>query len=161
VETDVEGHFSIPKVPPGQLILFQEEMQGAFRGFTPLQNPAVTVRPGETTTVSLDLHSVTARLRWPVDVSRDTNWRVSGWISRAEVLGQPTSEGSLKETDDGTWQAEDLPAGNHTIQFIVLPPAPRGIPVKPLWRAEMPLIIPDGLFGGPVDAGEIVLRPAQ
>jgi RNA polymerase sigma factor (sigma-70 family) len=161
VETDVEGHFSIPKVPPGQLILFQEEMQGAFRGFTPLQNPAVTVRPGETTTVSLDLHSVTARLRWPVDVSRDTNWRVSGWISRAEVLGQPTSEGSLRETDDGTWQAEDLPAGNHTIQFIVLPPAPRGIPVKPLWRAEMPLIIPDGLFGGPVDAGEIVLRPAQ
>jgi hypothetical protein len=133
-------------------------LKNVIRGYSAC-GQAATVQSGETTTVSLELCSVTARLSWPAGVERQTNWRVKGSI---EFIGDfPEGKRPLNEAEDGTWRAEDLPAGNYTARFDVFGRNAENEEGKPLWVAEAPIVISADPPDGMVDAGEITLRPAQ
>jgi hypothetical protein len=102
---------------------------------------------------------VTAHLRWPAGVNRDTNWDVVMWASRPASTEQSAAIFTFKEGDDGTWMIEDVPPGNYSVSASILLPGPVGTPVKPFLRAETTLVIPEDVPGGAKDAGELILQP--
>ena len=157
VETDADGHFAFPKVPPGQISLFQTFTQGAYREYHRFQIPAVTVRLGETTTVSLVLYNVTARLSLPAGAEMETNWNMSAVALRD---GSRVSE-SFKESGDGTWVAEGVEAGDYTLQASVLDSAPTGGDSRARLQAKVSFTVPSDPPGGTLDLGEIILKPDQ
>jgi hypothetical protein len=173
VETDASGHFVFPRVPSGQIRLMHREtlnLGGNRRAFNQIEIPA-TVSLGETTIVSFQCCTVTAHLRWPAGVIRDTNWWVDMWASRPASTEQSAANFAFKEGDDGTWMIEDVPPGNYSVSANVSMPGPVvtpgpvgtrgpvGTPVKPFLRAETTLVIPQGVPGGAKDAGELMLQP--
>jgi hypothetical protein len=118
----------------------------------------VPVRLGETATVSLVLYNVTARLRLPPGVEMATNWNMSAEASLAD--GQDFSA-SLKESADGTWVAEDLPAGDYTLEASVLDSAPTSEVSKAHLQAKMTFTVPGNPPSGTLDLGDIMLQPLQ
>jgi hypothetical protein len=162
VGTDENGHFAFTNVPPCQWYLFLQELPSPSKnviGGSSARSQAVTVRSGETTTVPLALYPVIARLSWPAGVERQADWRVEGSIELIPLPGELPDKRPLKETEDGTWEAEDMPAGNYTVRFNVFSPTPESEEGKLFWRADLPLVIPADLPGGVVDAGELMLQP--
>jgi RNA polymerase sigma factor (sigma-70 family) len=155
-ETDVSGHFVFPKVQPGQVSLFQKDAQGTFSGVRPFPVPAVTIRLGETTTVSLELYTLTARLTVPTGVGMETNWKMNA----VAVGGQRVLE-SLKESSDGTWVAKDLPAGDYTLRASVLDSAPTSRASNIHMQATMSFTVPGNPPSGTLDLGDIMLQPVQ
>jgi RNA polymerase sigma factor (sigma-70 family) len=163
-ETDADGHFVFPRVPPGQFNLFRIEKQETIRGtvsyFRPVQNPALTVRLGETTTVPLVLYKVTARLRLPPGVEMETNWNMSAEAANTQnIAGEQVSE-SLKESGDGTWLAEDLPAGDYTLEASVQDSAASEA-FKARLQSNKTFTVPGNTPTGTLDLGEIMLQPVQ
>jgi RNA polymerase sigma factor (sigma-70 family) len=156
-ETDADGHFAFPKVPPGQISLFQKYSQGEYHEYHPFQVPPVTVRLGETTTVSLFLYNVTARLSLPAGVDMETNWNMSA-VALAD--GSRVSK-SLKESGNGTWVAEGVAAGDYTLQASVLDSAPTGGVFKVRLQAKVSFTVPSDPPGGTLDLGEIILQRVQ
>ena len=161
VETDASGHFVVPQVPSGQFRLTHIEtlnLGGYRRAGNWIEIPT-TVRLGETTTVSFQCCTVTAHLRWPAGVNRDTNWWVNMWASRPASTEQSAAIFTFKEGDDGTWMIEDVTPGNYTVGANVSLRGPVGTLDKPFFRAETTLVIPQGVSDGAKDAGELMLQP--
>ena len=161
VETDASGHFVVSQVPSGQFRLTHIEtlnLGGNRRAGNWIEIPT-TVRLGETTTVSFQCSTLTAHLRWPAGVNRDTNWWVNMWASRPASTDQSAAKFAFKERDDGTWMIEDVPPGNYTVSATVSIPVPVGTPYKPFLRAETTLVIPQDVPGSAKDAGELMLQP--
>jgi hypothetical protein len=162
-ETAADGHFVFPRVPPGQFNLFRIEKEETIRGtvswFRPVQNPALTVRLGETTTVPLVLYKVTARLSLPPGVEIETNWTVKAEaVSTQDVAGEQVSE-PLRESGDGTWAAEDLPAGDYTLEASVFDSPSTGEDAKPRLKGTISFMLPGTSVGGTIDLGKIALQP--
>jgi RNA polymerase sigma factor (sigma-70 family) len=163
--TDADGRFVFPRVPPGQFNLFRVEKLQTIRGtgssFHPVENPPLTVRLGETTTVPLVRYTVTARPALPQGVKMETNWNTSALVSKTQdVAGEQVSE-PLKESGDGTWAAEDLPAGDYTLEASVLDSPSTSDDAKPRLKATISFTLPGNSSSGSVDLGEIVLKPVQ
>lgn len=162
--TDENGNFTFTNVPPRQFYLFLKELPRPLEsmiGSHSAHGPALAIRAGETTTVSLDLYPVTARLIWPAGADRQADWRVQGSLELIPLSGELPSEFPLREAEDGTWQAEDVPAGNYTVRFNVFVPNSESAEGELAWQAEAPLIVPAERFGGVVNAGEIILQPTR
>ena len=161
VETDASGHFVFQRVTPGQICLNHQEMLdlGGNRRAVNMTRIPATVRLGETTTVSLQFYTVTARLRWPAGVNRDANWWVGVRASQPASIGQSAASFAFKQGDDGTWTIEDVTPGNYTVSATVSILGPVGTPDKPLFRAETTLVIPQGVSDGAKDVGELMLQP--
>ena len=120
----------------------------------------MTVRPGETTTLSLTCYTVTAHLNVPTGVEMEPNWDISAMASQPQLAEQGMSV-FFQKSSDGTLVAKDVPSGKYTVHVKVSAPAAEGVLGKPLWMAEVPLGIPTEPNNGVVDAGEIMLQPAQ
>jgi RNA polymerase sigma factor (sigma-70 family) len=136
--TDANGHFSFPKVPPGQFQLFHTN---------------VVVRSGQTTTVELRANTVSVRLRWPDGVQPESNWETS--------VGIPGLD--FKETSEGNWTAE-LPAGNRKLSaqvFALKPGDSRPRTYVTLFQGKAAFSVPDDATSGTLDLGEIQLEKAQ
>jgi hypothetical protein len=165
VGTDANGHFAFTNVPPRHFYLFLQELPSPLKngvGGYSARGQAVTVQSGETTTVSLELYPLVARLSWPEDMARQADWRVSASVAFAPLPGElPDNDRPLSETEDGTWKAEDLPAGNYTMRFKVFAPTADSAQGKLVCRAEAPLVIPADPPNGFVDAGEIMVQSVQ
>ena len=159
-ETDGDGHFAFPKVPPGELTMWKQQSLGTFRGYNQFGVPPVTVRPGKTTTLSFTFYTVTARLNLPAGVEMDTNWHISA-IAYQPQLAEQGMSAVFDKSSDGTLVAKDVPPGNYTVRVKVSAPAAEGGEGRPLWMAEVPLNIPTEPQNGVVDAGEIILQPVQ
>ena len=155
-ETDAEGHFAFPQAPPGQISFFQTDTR---QGIRPLPVPAVTVQPGETATASVDLYTVTARLSLPTGVQMGTNWQVTVLVS--QLGGVQSVWESLKKSDDGTWAAEDLAAGDYKLRADIMDSAIDGPARKLNLEATASFTLPSGPSSGTLDLGEIVLQQAQ
>jgi RNA polymerase sigma factor (sigma-70 family) len=165
VETDEDGHFAFAKLPSGRFNLFLIETREAIRGtistFRPIQSAPVTVRSGETTSVTPVLYKVTARLSLPPGVQMETNWSMSAVANQTElVFGQQASE-PLKKPGNGTWVAEDLPAGDYTLDASVVDLAPAAPDSKAHMQAMMSFTLPGNPPSGTLDLGEILLQPVQ
>ena len=177
VETDADGHFVFPKVPPGQFNLLERHTLRRIRGrvsvLYPVQIPPVTLRLGQTTTVSLALYNVTARLSLPAGVEMQTNWDLGALASRSQAVAGRPVWAALKESGDGGWVAEDLLAGDYTLSARVFDSAPdadsvspldlgpEGSPQKARLHAQMSFAVPSDPSSGTLDLGEIVLQPVQ
>jgi RNA polymerase sigma factor (sigma-70 family) len=160
-ETDAEGHFAFPKVPPGSMNLFEMGRQDIFRGVRLLPIPALTIKPGEATTLVVPLYNVTAQLGVPAGAGVETNRNIIAVLSRTQPLnGRPLKE-SLKESDDGTWVAEDLPAGDYTLWARSFKSTHDGGASKIDLEARMTFTVQENAPGGAVDLGKIVLQPVQ
>jgi RNA polymerase sigma factor (sigma-70 family) len=160
VEADENGHFTFPKVPPGNLTLSKKIWIGAHPGR--LSGLAeVAIRPGETKTMAVGTYTVTARLCWPEDTKREADWIVSAYCLQTETAG-PTPPGhSLAETADGALVAEDLIAGSYLVKVHIGGPPGSDGRLKTLLEAEAPFTVPAEPPSGTLDLGEIVLQPVH
>ena len=145
----------------------------------------VDIRPGDTTTVTIGgtSYTVRARLQWPADLPREANWRVVGvvrtpvlpapeetrnspqalaaWRNRPEVRGAFAGQRffPLAETTDGTWVAEDVPAGSYVLFVGAVGPGETAGQFKERARAEVPVVVPADPPSGVLDLGEIPMVP--
>jgi hypothetical protein len=176
--TDAQGRFSI-QMPPGRhrLMRLIPMPNGVAHG----DKTAVEIRPGETTTLTFGAsgHTARARMRWPVDRTKD-EWQFHGTVrtpvpdlppgieenSHAAIAYRSSPEFQELVKDfrsfplaigaDGTVSAEDIPPGNYV---LILTAAPRHPTVHSvLLSANMPLSIPAEPTSGTLDLGEIILR---
>jgi RNA polymerase sigma factor (sigma-70 family) len=130
--TDADGHFSFAKVPPGQFQLFKTD---------------AVVHSGQTTTMTLRANAVSARLRWPEGVQRQTNWSFRVYCSANR----------FSETSEGIWTAE-LPAGADKAYAYVDSRLATGSSLT-LFHGEALITVPADPVSGTLDLGEIVLQP--
>jgi hypothetical protein len=68
---------------------------------------------------------------------------------------------SLKKSDDGTWAAEDLAAGDYKLRADIMDSAIDGPARKLNLEATASFTLPSGPSSGTLDLGEIVLQQAQ
>ena len=145
----------------------------------------VEILPGNTTTVTVGgtSYTVRARLQWPADLPRAANWRVMGLV-RTPVPPAPTETRKnpqalaawrnlpevrvafanqrffpLAETTDGTWVAEDVPAGSYVLFVGAVEPGGTAGQFKERARAEVPVVVPADSPSGVLDLGEILMAP--
>ncbi len=187
VETDAQGRFAFPKVPPGRLKLTRLVSigSGASCMFTAVELMVVEIRPGETTTITVggSNYTVTAHLRWPTELKRTPDWRVMAFAYPAappNVMDNPdalatwqkTPDGRaatanimqhpLMETSDGAFVTEDVAVGRYILYVQVFGPAPaRTAFGEPRAWVQVPFTVPADPPSGTLDLGEIVLKPAQ
>jgi hypothetical protein len=93
----------------------------------------------------------------------ETNWNMSAVASQPQLVdGQQVSE-SLKESRDGTWAAEDLPAGDYTLSASVRDSTltPTGRIFNTHMQAKVSFTVPSDSPGGTLDLGDIMLQPVQ
>lgn len=145
----------------------------------------VDIHPGDTTTVTIGgtSYTVRARLQWPAGLPRETNWRVMGsvetpvtlaptdtrnnpqalaaWRNLPEVKAAFANHRSFPftETTDGTWVAEDVPAGNYVLFVGAVEPGETAGQFKQGARAEVPVVVPADPPSGVLDLGEILMVP--
>ena len=176
-ETDAGGRFVFPKVPPGEFILWRKEAQVANPHFHTPTNlsygtydqfrvPPVRVRAGETAAVSGVFYTVTAHLSLPAGVEMGTNWFLSAMAHQPQLPQDRSVSAFLREFTEGTWVAEDLPAGDYTLrasayeQGTPTSDSPRIIPSIIHMQTDVPFTIPADPPSWVVDLGEIRLQPA-
>jgi hypothetical protein len=175
-ETDANGRFVFPRVPPGEFTLWTKQAQVTdphfhtptnlgYSHYDDFRVPPVQVRLGETAAVSGVFYTVTARLKVPAGMEMPTNWFMSAMAHQPQLPQDRSVTAFLREPTEGTWVAEDLPAGDYTLRASVYErgtatnDAPRFIPQIIHMQTDVPFTIPPDPPKGVVDLGEIVLQP--
>ena len=181
-ETDEEGHFVFPRVPSGKHTVAQFIADRPNTRDAPMED--AEIRPGETTTVNIGVSNyvVTARIRWPANLQRETDWQVSAllstpfparpaetrnnpqalaaWRARPEIQSATanTRQYQLTENPENVFTTENVAPGEYTLNvFVVGSGTAGGRPNKA--RAQVPVTVPAGPIGGTLDIGEIELQP--
>jgi hypothetical protein len=161
VETDQEGHFLFPEVPPGTFMLFEREAPIPPRGPRRLNVPAMNVRLGETTAVQIAFYTANVRLTFPANFEMQPNWTISVAASQPQLDRPLRSRETFHDAGNGTWQANELPAGDYTLTAIVGEPSVNGLPGVVRLRAEASFTVPGNASDGAVDLGGLTLQPVQ
>lgn len=184
VATDGEGRFAFPLVPPGKHRLIQVLSGGHMSDGTLFLRSApladVEVAPGQTTTVTIGAsnYTVTARLRWPAGFAPNQSWNLSINLQAqrapptaaaqtgAETLTSRHFSPMLRQipfapSADGTWVADNVPAGNYSVRAEAHDQPDPGSGALPQRRAgaRMPLVIPGDAPAVTLDLGEILMKP--
>ena len=134
VKTDEQGQFSLSQLPPGrhQLIrIYVQPETGNITSWMRGDKTPFEIRPGEVTTLNLGTSNctVTARLKWPVGVQRQSQWRINAFLHTPmpvippEIMTNETSRAAFLQTDEfeTAWQnARSYPAninGDDTVSM--------------------------------------------
>jgi hypothetical protein len=190
VETDADGRFVFPKVPPGRLQLRRSTRPrlagsradgfaslgsnaGAPRaggfgssGVFTIANPIteIEVRPGETKTVMLGAYTVTARVRWPANLQREANWLVGGNV----VTPLPNPSATLVSAMPYMPYTSLVEAADGALVAEDLFAGSYEVRVlildasgKLRAQAQVSMTVPADPPSGTLDLGEIVLQPPQ
>ena len=185
-QTDAQGLFTFPKVPPGRhkLERLLRHVSGDTTSWMHQPRMEVEVTSGETKAVTIaDTGStVRATLRWPEGFVRDGSWRVWAMVSTPfpqpapEVLSNPDALAKWRsspeiqaalaasrhyqfgENGDGSWQAEDVPAGDYVVNFSAMKNGQTGIQSKDSLVGGVPLKIQADSPTDTIEVGELVLR---
>ena len=189
--TDADGRFLFAQVPPGKHTVAQS-VSSSFRGAQIIRAPQVIVEvevhAGQTSTVTLgnSNYTVTARLRWPPELTRDPNLNVTLSLQRpravppAEVRKDPealarwraqpknTAANSLRrgpllfsEDPDGTFVAENVPPGSYGLSASISEAPSDGGRPKLRASARVPVTVSADPPTGTLDLGEIMLQPVK
>jgi hypothetical protein len=159
-ETDADGHFVFPKVPPGEFTLWWDETHNQFYA------PPVQVRLGETAVVSAAFYTVMARVSLASGVEMPANGSVRLFAYQPHPAKDHAASASLNQTSEGSWVANDLPAGDYNLKASIVEPPAIGSPpgtattIREV-RANLTFTIPADPLSGVLDLGEIVLQPVQ
>ncbi len=182
VTTDGEGRFAFPQVPPGKHKLVQVLTGGHLSSGRLLFRSAaltdVEVDPGQTTTLTIGAsnYMVTAHLRWPAGFTPDRAWNLSLELQAQRPLPIPATQTEAQTlasrrfsptlqqipfapTADGTWVADNVPAGNYSVRAEANEPPDPGSGALPKRHASarVPLVIPIDPPTATLDLGEIVM----
>ena len=145
--TDARGQLSYAQVPPGQYKLARVHsgtgMDQGAKMWLPDDGIPVTVRPGETTTISPgeSNHLVTATLQWPAGMTRQTQWQVTAtlhtqWaVPPPEIANDPAALRQFRQAagenshfcradlqPDGGLSVDDVPPGDYEFSVSVYDP---------------------------------------
>jgi hypothetical protein len=144
-ESDAQGKFTIPAVPPGKQKLIRL-ISRQFNGQTTFTHDKATeieIQPGQTTTLTLGIigYKVSAHVPWPGGV-RQPEWNVSAVLLAPmpavppEVAGNPELlkqyhqsqpwRDALRSafhhgqvTEDGSLVVDDVPPGDYTLSVNI------------------------------------------
>jgi hypothetical protein len=171
-ETDADGRFAFPEVPPGEFVVLKRDMQGNYRVQFP--GPPTRVRPGETAVVNAAFYTVTAQVSLPpgVELGTDRYVRVGVSLPSPEQLqGQPAifRNYMFRESSEGAWVSEDLTAGDYTLAASVIESdasdsatgvlgLPRVAGYERL-RTNVSFTVPADPSGGALNLGRIMPQP--
>jgi RNA polymerase sigma factor (sigma-70 family) len=185
VKTDAQGRFVVPQVPPGHhrlVRLVETKVNPGGVGWTHEPMTDVEIRAGETTSIAVGGCTVTARLRWPADLSQVSNWTVRVWLRPASLIppdetkanpaalaawyAQPetrkaaarTRGYALSQKASGVYAAEEVPAGDYQLAASVLDPSTSSSALQARAHAELLIAVPADLSAGSLDLGEIELQ---
>jgi hypothetical protein len=149
--TDAAGHFVFPWVPPGEASVLFSRPKGAVPGASPL-----TVRSGQTSTVSLHAYTMNLRLQWPQGVTQDARWQVQVYAISAGSSSPPID---LVQGPENNWTAQELPTGNYTVYANVgMPGANPNLMGQVFYAGKSTLVIQDD---GQADSPSLNLQPVQ
>lgn len=188
VKTDGSGHFAFEQVPPGKHMLVQlvqAQINPGGMGWTHRFLEEVEIRPGETTTVTVSGCRVVARFTWPGGIVDDADAIVQAalispslqppdelrmdpsamatWRSQPEIRAamRKTKYFGFTRTTDGTFSANDVPAGNYALSVTLAgKPAAGGEP-KTLGMTTVSVTVPANPSSEVLDLGEIPLTLTQ
>jgi hypothetical protein len=148
-QSEANGHFAFPKLPPGTFRVMNLKLLGNFSLAASLTD--VTIRPGETTTVALVTCTVTAHVRWPENLARAPGWKIRAYVDQDNWLRQH----NLTETTGGALTIGDLPAGSYTLHVDVIEPGVAGERGNQIMRGNS---TPRGLNPAALVIGKRVLQ---
>ena len=147
--TDAAGHFVFPLVPPGKVSVLFSRSKGVVPGAGPL-----TVRSGQTSTVSLHAYTMKLRMQWPQGITRDPRWQVQVYAISADSSSLPID---LIEGTEDNWTAQELPPGNYTVYANVgLPGVNPNLMGQPFYNGKGTLVIQGD---GQADSSIVNLQP--
>jgi RNA polymerase sigma factor (sigma-70 family) len=174
-QPEANGHFAFPKVPPGTFRVIILNWGNSSYVHPPLAD--ATVRPSETTNVSLVSCTVTAHLRWPSSLTRAPGWRIQAEVNRGDNLQM-----NLVAMTGGGLTIEDLAAGSdpgrrdalgpmslitfawvpgsYTLQVDVFEPmTTRAEKARRVLSGKSSFTVSADPPSGALDLGEILLQP--
>jgi RNA polymerase sigma factor (sigma-70 family) len=171
VQSDSQGRFAFPIVPPGRIKLVEwvsRESDGRTvrNGFNQKE---VVVEPGQTVRVDLggNTYRVAANIRMAEDLQLPPGvhthcslWPHTGITPERQVL--PNSPGRaylLKSNPDGTWTATEVPPGKYVFHVRVVAPQTGTLLASGL--SSVVIDITSEVPAAPIDFGEIVVTKAE
>jgi RNA polymerase sigma factor (sigma-70 family) len=171
VQTDSQGRFVFPMVPPGRLKLMEwvPSQSGGQTVRTGFSQKEVSVDPGETVRVDLGGNTcrVTANVRMAEDLQLppSTHTHYFLWPQVWNNPEQPLAKESvahayeLTSNPDGTWTGKEVAPGQYVFQVRVV--APQNGTLLASGRSSVVIDIPAEPSNTPLDLGEVVVTSAQ
>lgn len=156
---DKDGHFVIEHVPPGRGRVSREirisERSGRFTDLVP-----IAIKAGETVNVTMGGKGrpVIGKVVVPEQVKDRLDWQNLDYYVRSQSAEGPSQFWAFKLEPDGTFRAENIPAGDHCFYLTAyaLPADSRSYRGERIGSLTHPFTIPDipgGRNDEPLDLG--------
>lgn len=191
IESDAEGRFTFPMVPPVPLNLTElvdielvNTGRPGGRSWTHRQRAALDLKPGETHRVELGKHDrrirvglrpppgVPGAIRFagittpgpvpPQDIRQDPA-ALQRWAQQPEIRAAlgRAMHVPLTPTGDGRWESGEIQPGQYRVQASVLAPGVEPGPATVPTVLTAPILVPESADPGPLDLGELLLQPLE
>ena len=186
-KTDAQGHLTFEKLPPGKHKLVRIvpfKFSETSSGWTSADKTSFEIHPGETTTLNLDEHAVTARIQWPAGMQQQPQWSVSASLHTMPniPLEIQTNQAAMmaytrtpefraaqenahayqpKLIGENLFSADEVQPGNYTFSVFVYEVTGTNAPPKRIAQANASVNVPSEQTSGPIDVGTIQLQPVQ
>lgn len=161
--TDQDGHFVLERVPPDRGQVCREirisERSGRFTDSVPVE-----IKAGETTSVTIGGKGrpVIGRVVVPENVKDRLDWQNLDYYIRRQSAEGPSQFWAFKLESDGTFRAENIPAGDHCLYLnaYAIPADSQRYRGERIGALTHPFTIPempDGRSDEPLDLGVLEL----
>ncbi len=183
VKSDASGKFTFSQLLPGtyQLVMLAPYQQDGGTTTARQKMQEVEIQSGKTTRVATggNAYVIRARLRLPEGFDgTQINGMVrtkSGsppssimtdpkameeWMRRPDVQEQmkQARDFPLIKQPDGTFAAEDVPAGDYFVRVVAHNQSKQGVPPTAFWIGDSQATVPSEPATGTIDLGEIVMK---
>ena len=160
---DKGGHFVLDRVPPGRGKVCREirisERTGRFTDSVPIE-----IKAGETTSVTIGGtgRPVIGKVVIPEEVKDRLDWQNLDYYVRSQSAEGPSQFWAFKLESDGTFRAENIPAGDHCFYLTAygIPADSRSYRGERIGSLTHPFTVPDipgGRSDAPLDLGVLEL----
>lgn len=183
--TDEQGKFSMEKIPPGEGAIVRL-IQTSPNSWSHSDSTSVTVKPGETTPVTLGDNGavIAGRIRFdnpPTnDVALNFEGSLSGQLPQQPAFNSPEAAQafyrspewqalmklhknySIEMRPDGSFTVDDVAPGEYLLNISVHRGGERSWEHPPMAQGWTHVTVPDSFNPAtPIDVGEILLKPNQ